>query len=350
MAANPEIVDFGTFEKGEFWRDLPDPPKIAGKVFPPAESVLRVFRDGPEPEKIKVVILGQDPYPDAGRANGFCFAVNDGCDIPVSLQRIVRELFEEYDLKYNLKSIDEQFAFDYTLSHWARQGVFLLNTALTVAPGAAGSHLSQWEDFTTAVMKRLGEDNGNRVFILWGNHAKNYSKYISNRHLILTSAHPASRNGGFSGNKHFVSANNYLVKNDMTPIFWINPKQTEVIIKKIEMPLPVITPQNPSRLQNIVAEITKITAEVKNLKVIRDEMREVSDAAGEFKKVIDKFSELIDEMDDMQADLEIILRPIKNKIIEERLELIKQSVEVAREDVDVLTEAVRLIVSEAKKK
>lgn len=345
-----EVVNFGTFEKDEFWRDLPDPPRITGKIFPPAESVLRVFREGPEPEKIKVIILGQDPYPDSGKANGFCFAVNDGCDIPVSLQRIVRELFDEYDLKYNLKSVDEQFSFDHTLSHWARQGVFLLNTALTVAPGLAGSHLSQWEIFTTTVIKRLGEDNGNRVFILWGNYAKNYSKYISNRHLILTSAHPASRNGGFSGNKHFISANNYLVKNDMTPIFWINPKQTEVIIKKIEMPLPVITPQPPSRFRNIVAEISKITAEVENLKIIRDEIKEVSDAAGEFKPAIDKFSELIDEMEDTHADLEIILRPIKNKFIEERLDLMKQSFEVAREDVDYLTAAVCVIISDAKKK
>ena len=347
---------FGEFDKGDFWREIPDPPVIAGKFFPPADCVLRVFRDNCRPEKIRVVIIGQDPYPEPGRAIGRCFAVNAGCDIPVSLQRIIRELFEQYGLKYNLKNSDPEFAFDYTLSHWAAQDVFLLNTALTVSPGLPGSHLPQWEKFTESVIKRLGRfgtGDSRRVFILWGNYAKNYSKYISKEHLILTCAHPASRTGGFSGNNHFVTANNFLVRNGISPIMWINTKQNDPIIKKIELPLPEIKPQSSSLsaddIKNKICASAKIAAEVKNLKTIRDEMRDVLLAVGEFEPLIEKFSEQIQNLDSTLSQIDVVLTTLNNEKINDRIKLMKDSIIVAAEDVDELTKNVCEIICDIKK-
>ena len=165
---------------------------------------------------IKVVILGQDPYHEEGQAMGLSFSVPNGIDLPPSLQNIFKEIKQELSLEKNLNSGD--------LTGWAKQGVLLLNTVLTVRKGQANSHKGKgWEEFTDGVIKKISALTNNVVFILWGANARSKKQLIDeNKHLILESAHPSplSAYNGFFGCNHFIKANEYLIKHQKTPILW----------------------------------------------------------------------------------------------------------------------------------
>lgn len=183
-------------------------------VYPKKENILNAYWLT-EPSKVKVVILGQDPYHEPNQANGLAFSVNEGVKIPPSLRNIYKEI--ENDIgKVNSKNGD--------LTCWAKQGVFLLNTVLTVRKGEANSHKDiGWEIFTDNTIKYLNNIDSPKVFILWGNNAKKKKDLITNKnHLILESTHPSplSVNRGFFGNNHFSKTNNFLLKNNLNIIEW----------------------------------------------------------------------------------------------------------------------------------
>jgi len=183
-------------------------------VYPPAGKIFAAFDACPF-DKVKVVILGQDPYHGPGQANGLCFSVNPGVGMPPSLVNIFKEVNAD---------TGAPFPADGDLSRWAVQGVLLLNATLTVEANRAGSHQGQgWEQFTDEVISRLSRDRENLVFILWGSYAIRKSALIDpSRHLILTSPHPSplSAHRGFFGNHHFSRANAYLAAHGVTPIVW----------------------------------------------------------------------------------------------------------------------------------
>ena len=182
--------------------------------YPPARLVFNAFDTTPF-DQVKVVILGQDPYHGPGQAHGLCFSVADGVDYPPSLRNIFQEIAAETG-----KPIPETG----NLTRWARQGVFLLNTCLTVRAGQANSHSGHgWETFTDAVISILGRRREGLVFMLWGAPAGRRASLIDGRrHLVLSSAHPSplSAYRGFFGNKHFISCNEYLVEHGRQPIDW----------------------------------------------------------------------------------------------------------------------------------
>ena len=183
-------------------------------VFPPAEEIFSAF-DYCELSNLKVVIIGQDPYHGKGQANGLCFSVKEGVKIPPSLRNIFKELGNEYD-DYNPKSGD--------LTHWARQGVLMINATFTVLEKQPGSHQGNgWEEFSDAVIKLISEKEKDVVFVLWGAFAQKKSVLIdSSKHYILQSAHPSpfSAHRGFLGNNHFRLINKYLVSKDKKEINW----------------------------------------------------------------------------------------------------------------------------------
>ena len=166
-------------------------------------------------EDVKVVILGQDPYHGPGQANGLCFSVADGVEIPRSLQNIFKEV--NADTGAPIPSSGN-------LERWARQGVLLLNATLTVRAHNAGSHQNHgWETLTDSVIRHLSEEREGLVFILWGAYAGRKAELIdSSKHLILKSAHPSplSASRGFFGNHHFSRANDYLKAHGQTPVNW----------------------------------------------------------------------------------------------------------------------------------
>lgn len=185
-----------------------------GKVYPPGPGIFRAFDVCPF-DKVKVVILGQDPYHEPRQAHGLSFSVQDGVPYPPSLINIFKEI--ESDLgKPVPKSGD--------LTRWAEQGVLLLNATLTVRAHQAGSHQNKgWEEFTDAVIHRLAEEREHLVFILWGSYAQRKGAFIdTSKHLVLKSAHPSPLSAfrGFFGNKHFSKANEYLVVHGIEPIDW----------------------------------------------------------------------------------------------------------------------------------
>ena len=163
----------------------------------------------------KVVILGQDPYHEPNQAHGLAFSVNKGVTIPPSLQNIYKELHD--DLGYDIPKHGY-------LMDWAKQGVLLLNTVLTVEAHKANSHKNQgWEQLTDTIIKKLNDKQQPVVFILWGNNARSKKQYIDNqKHLIIESAHPSplSAHNGFFGSKPFSRTNNFLIQNSLTPINW----------------------------------------------------------------------------------------------------------------------------------
>ncbi|MDY0101933.1 MAG: uracil-DNA glycosylase [Lentimicrobium sp.] len=183
-------------------------------VFPPGEYIFEAFNRTAF-DKVKVVILGQDPYHGPGQAHGLCFSVPAGIAFPPSLQNIFRELQTDIDMPYP-KNGD--------LSVWANQGVLLLNATLTVRANTAGSHQGRgWETFTDAVIKKLSDQRSGIVFLLWGNYARNKKSLIDlNKHFILEAPHPSplSVYRGFYGCKHFSKANQLLIENDNLPINW----------------------------------------------------------------------------------------------------------------------------------
>lgn len=183
-------------------------------VFPPAKKIFAAFDACPF-NKVKVIIIGQDPYHGPGQANGLCFSVSPDVAIPRSLVNIFKEIHD--DLGSPIPSNGD-------LSRWAEQGVLLLNATLTVRAHQAGSHQGKgWEQLTDAAIKQLNAQRNGLVFILWGSYAGKKAELIdSNRHLILTSVHPSplSASRGFFGNHHFSRANEYLIRQGKTPIQW----------------------------------------------------------------------------------------------------------------------------------
>lgn len=184
------------------------------RVYPPGSQMFAAFDACPF-DKVKVVILGQDPYHEPGQAHGLCFSVNDGVPFPPSLQNIFKEIHDDIGTPIPMSG---------DLSRWAHQGVLLLNATLTVRAHQAGSHQNKgWEQFTDAVIHRLAQDREHLVFILWGTYAQRKGEFIDrSRHLVLQSPHPSplSAHRGFFGNRHFSRANEYLVAHGIEPILW----------------------------------------------------------------------------------------------------------------------------------
>lgn len=182
--------------------------------YPPGRLIFNAFQQTPI-DQVKVVILGQDPYHGPGQAHGLCFSVQEGTPFPPSLQNIFQEIQQETGAPIPTSG---------DLTRWARQGVFLLNTCLSVRQHQAFSHSNQgWETFTDAVISKISQHCNNVVFLLWGAPAGRKSSLIdSSRHLVLKSAHPSplSAYRGFFGNNHFTMCNNYLVQSGKEPIKW----------------------------------------------------------------------------------------------------------------------------------
>lgn len=183
-------------------------------VYPPASRIFAAFDACPF-DKVRVVIIGQDPYHGPGQANGLCFSVAPGVPMPPSLVNIMREV--QSDTNAPTPS-------DGNLERWARQGVLLLNATLTVREHQAGSHAGHgWERFTDAAISALSAQRSDIVFLLWGSYAIGKRRLIDEtRHLVLTSPHPSplSAYRGFFGNHHFSRANAYLVEKGFAPIQW----------------------------------------------------------------------------------------------------------------------------------
>ncbi len=183
-------------------------------VYPEGKNIFNAFNLCPLPN-VKVVIIGQDPYHEPRQAHGLCFSVQDGVEFPPSLQNIFKEI--ESDLGTPVPQSGN-------LERWARQGVFLLNSILTVRAHQAASHANKgWETFTDEVIKQISDKTENVVFMLWGNYAKVKGKVIdTKKHLILNTVHPSplSVYRGFFGCKHFSRANEYLTEHGKTPIIW----------------------------------------------------------------------------------------------------------------------------------
>jgi uracil-DNA glycosylase len=191
----------------------------AGKnIFPPEPNWLRALELTPL-EQVRIVILGQDPYHGEGQAHGLCFSVQPGVRTPPSLRNIYKEL--KSDL--GIEPAGHGF-----LEHWARQGVLLLNSVLTVEMGRAASHRKRgWERFTDAVVQAVNAKTQAVVFMLWGNDAQQKASFVdASRHLVLTAAHPSplSAHNGFLGCRHFSKANAFLASHGHRPVDWALPQ------------------------------------------------------------------------------------------------------------------------------
>lgn len=188
--------------------------KAAGKVvYPPGNQIFRAFELTPLPA-VKVVILGQDPYHGPGQAMGLSFSVPDGVAAPPSLRNIFKEISDDLGIPMSGRP---------NLEKWAREGVLLLNTALTVLAGQPASHSRiGWQEFTDAVIRTVSERCDGVVFLLWGRFAQGKAPLIDpTRHLVLTAAHPSPLAGGaFFGCRHFSRTNAYLISRGKTPIDW----------------------------------------------------------------------------------------------------------------------------------
>lgn len=182
--------------------------------YPPGKLIFNAFNQCPF-DKVKVVLIGQDPYHEPGQAQGLCFSVGDGVTFPPSLRNIFAEI--QSDLGIPIPQSGD-------LTRWARQGVLLLNATLTVRAHAAGSHQKMgWETFTDEVIRKISDDRDHVVFMLWGSYAQSKSRLIdASRHCVLKSAHPSplSAYRGFFGNHHFSICNQYLQQHGMDAIRW----------------------------------------------------------------------------------------------------------------------------------
>ena len=183
-------------------------------VYPAPKNIFNAFDRTPF-DKVKVVIIGQDPYHGPNQAHGLCFSVQDGQKIPPSLVNIYKEIETETGKKMPESG---------NLTRWAEQGVLLLNATLTVEAGRPASHQGHgWEEFTDAVIRKISEEGEHIVFLLWGSPAIRKGRFIDrNKHLVLESPHPSplSAYRGFFGNNHFIQANEYLKNHHKTPIEW----------------------------------------------------------------------------------------------------------------------------------
>lgn len=184
------------------------------EIYPPKKDIFKVF-ELCSLKDIKVVILGQDPYHQPSKANGLCFSVNKRQSHPRSLTNILKEVSRDCNCKYPNSG---------DLTPWALQGVFLLNTILTVSANKPASHRNMgWETFTNKVIEIISEENDNVVFMLWGKYAQSKMSLIStNKHLVLTASHPSpfSARLSFNGCSHFSKANTYLKETGQTTINW----------------------------------------------------------------------------------------------------------------------------------
>jgi uracil-DNA glycosylase len=186
--------------------------------FPPKELIFAAF-DYCSFKDLKVVIIGQDPYHGINEANGLCFSVNDGVKIPPSLRNIFRELNTDFGTVFLPTSGD--------LKHWAKQGVLLLNAALSVRIDNPNSHKHlKWDVFTDAVIRKISDEKEHVVFLLWGAFAKKKgSKIDKSKHLVLESGHPSpmsANQGKWFGNKHFSQTNLYLTDHDKNQVDWFS--------------------------------------------------------------------------------------------------------------------------------
>jgi uracil-DNA glycosylase len=183
-------------------------------IYPPGALIFNAFNLCPF-DRIKAVIIGQDPYHGPGQAHGLCFSVRQGVEFPPSLKNIFKEI--EHDLGIPKPSTGN-------LERWAQQGVLLLNATLTVRAHQAGSHQGKgWELFTDSVISILNREKKNIVFFLWGSFAQKKGETIDeSRHLVLKSVHPSplSASRGFFGNKHFSRCNEYLIRNGLEQVDW----------------------------------------------------------------------------------------------------------------------------------
>ncbi len=191
-------------------------------IFPSKDNIFEAFKIT-SLDKVKVVILGQDPYHGEGEAHGLAFSVNYGIKIPPSLKNIYKEINLEFG--YDIPNHGY-------LLNWAKQGVLLLNTVLTVEKDKPASHKGKgWEIFTDRIITELNEIPNPIVFMLWGNYAKTKAGLLNNpKHMVLESVHPSpfSARNGFFGNNHFKLANDFLEKNGVSPINWkIEDKNSE---------------------------------------------------------------------------------------------------------------------------
>jgi uracil-DNA glycosylase len=203
--AKPYFQKLAAFVKTEY---------ASGAVYPEKKNIFKAFNATPF-DKVRVVILGQDPYHGPYQANGLSFSVPNGIKIPPSLHNIFKEI------KSDLGSIS---VLDGDLTPWAKQGVLLLNSTLTVRDGEAGSHQKQgWETFTDEIISKINQKKEGVVFLLWGSYAQKKGKIINeSKHLILRSVHPSplSSYRGFFGCKHFSITNKYLKEKGSESILW----------------------------------------------------------------------------------------------------------------------------------
>lgn len=217
MIENDWLAQLGEEFKKPYYKELYAFVKSeysTAQVFPPADDIFNAFHLTPLSE-VKVVILGQDPYHNVGQAHGLCFSVKPEVDIPPSLVNIYKELHDDMgcyipDNGYLVK--------------WARQGVLMLNTVLTVRAHMANSHRGKgWEEFTDAAIRALNRQDRPIVFILWGRPAQTKKKMLNNpKHLILEAPHPSplSAYNGFFGSRPFSKTNRFLLENGLKPIDW----------------------------------------------------------------------------------------------------------------------------------
>ncbi len=183
-------------------------------VFPPGNLIFNAFNHCPF-DKLKVVIIGQDPYHGPGQAHGLCFSVKDGTRFPPSLNNIFKEIKNDIGVAMPKSG---------NLERWADQGVLLLNATLTVRAHQAGSHQKRgWEEFTDSVINIIARKKSNVVFLLWGAYAQRKAALVGrNKNLVLESVHPSplSASRGYFGNNHFSKCNAYLIEHGLSPINW----------------------------------------------------------------------------------------------------------------------------------
>jgi uracil-DNA glycosylase len=193
---------------------LVDQKKNGKTVYPKGGDMFAAL-DAVPFDKIKVIIIGQDPYHGPGQAHGLCFSVPDGVQTPPSLKNIYKEIESDLGIQKGASG---------NLSHWAEQGVLLLNSVLSVEAGKAASHQGKgWEQFTDKIIEKLNAERESLVFLLWGSYAHKKGAVIdANKHLVLKSVHPSplSAHRGYLGCKHFSKTNNYLESQGLKPIEW----------------------------------------------------------------------------------------------------------------------------------
>lgn len=204
------------FEK-DYFRNLKNflvEEKKKHTIYPPGNQIFAAFDSTPF-DKVKVVILGQDPYHGPGQAHGLCFSVNAGVKHPPSLRNIYKEIENDLGIAYPKSG---------ALIPWTKQGVLLINATLTVRAHQAGSHQKKgWEQFTDTIIQKLSEQKSGLVFLLWGSFAISKSNLIDqSKHHILSTVHPSplSAHRGFFGSKHFSKTNELLSRNGIAPIDW----------------------------------------------------------------------------------------------------------------------------------